>query len=207
MGDVHASVYIVCSLGKSCMTLLWIEWCFSFLSSMSQLSLSLQDRYVRGAEDSGDTTWLHTIVMASVLRAFLYCICNFYFQRVEILVLYPEQHCIWRSIWVKCLLFGLSLSLSLWRGIFHPPHCYLGILDSVELCSFWLGCVICCNRTNILITSTSFGALPLLWTSHALHDCTHYSSWVLYHNQVERLHLQLYCGSPIYIDDLGGIFF
>jgi hypothetical protein len=44
------------SLGKSCMVLLWIGWCFSFLFSISQLSLSLQDGYARGAGDSGDTT-------------------------------------------------------------------------------------------------------------------------------------------------------
>jgi hypothetical protein len=43
------------SLGKSCMTSLWIGWCFSFLSSILQLSLSLQDGYARGAGDSGDT--------------------------------------------------------------------------------------------------------------------------------------------------------
>jgi hypothetical protein len=44
------------SLGKSYMTLCCIGWCFSYLSSILQLSLSLQDGYVQGAEDSGDTT-------------------------------------------------------------------------------------------------------------------------------------------------------
>ncbi len=43
-------------LGKACMTLFWIGWCFSYLSSISQLSLSLQDGYAQGAEDSGDST-------------------------------------------------------------------------------------------------------------------------------------------------------
>ncbi len=44
------------SLGKSCMTLFWIGWCFSYLSSILQFSLSLRDEYAQGAEDSGDTT-------------------------------------------------------------------------------------------------------------------------------------------------------
>ncbi len=43
------------SLGKSCMTLFWIGWCFSYLSSILQLSLFLQNGYAQGAEDSGDT--------------------------------------------------------------------------------------------------------------------------------------------------------
>ncbi len=68
------------SLGKSCMTSLWIGWCFSFLSSILQLSLSLQDGYAQGAGDSGDTTWLQAVARALVLRANLYCICNFCFQ-------------------------------------------------------------------------------------------------------------------------------
>ncbi len=68
------------SLGKSCMTLLWIGWCFSFLSSILQVSLSLRDGYAWGAGDSGDTTWLHAFARALVLRANLICICNFRFQ-------------------------------------------------------------------------------------------------------------------------------
>jgi hypothetical protein len=32
------------------------RWCFSYLSSISQPSLSLRDEYAQGAEDSGDTT-------------------------------------------------------------------------------------------------------------------------------------------------------
>ncbi len=50
--------FCVCfySLGKSCMTSFWIGWFFSYLSSILQLSLSLQDRYAQGAGDSGDTT-------------------------------------------------------------------------------------------------------------------------------------------------------
>ncbi len=52
--------------GKSCMTLLWIGWWYAFLSSISRLSLSLRDGYARGAEDSGDTTSLRAVAMASV---------------------------------------------------------------------------------------------------------------------------------------------
>jgi len=45
------------SLGKSCMTSFWIGWFFLFLSSISQISSSLQDGYAQGAEDhSGDAT-------------------------------------------------------------------------------------------------------------------------------------------------------
>ena len=56
------------SLGKSCMTSLWIGWCFSYLSSILQLSLSLRDWYARGAEDNGDTILLHAVAMALVLQ-------------------------------------------------------------------------------------------------------------------------------------------
>jgi hypothetical protein len=44
------------SLGKSCMTSFWIGWSPPFLSSISQISLSLRDGRAQGAEDSGDTT-------------------------------------------------------------------------------------------------------------------------------------------------------
>ena len=44
------------SLGMTCMILLWIGWYFSFLYSILQLSLSLQDKCALGAEDSGGTT-------------------------------------------------------------------------------------------------------------------------------------------------------
>jgi hypothetical protein len=44
------------SLGKSGMTLFWIGWRCSYLSSISRLSLSLRDGYAYGVEDSGDTT-------------------------------------------------------------------------------------------------------------------------------------------------------
>jgi hypothetical protein len=84
-------MYVFYSLGKICMTLLWIGWCFSFISSILQISLSPQDGYAQGAEDSGDTISLHAVAMALVLRAYLYCICNFHFQQVEAPVLYPEQ--------------------------------------------------------------------------------------------------------------------
>ncbi len=82
------------SLGKICMTLLWIRRWFSFLSNILQISLSLRDVYPRGAVDSGDTTTLHAVAMALVLQAYLYCIYNFRFQQVEVPVLYLEQHCI-----------------------------------------------------------------------------------------------------------------
>jgi hypothetical protein len=72
MEDVHTFVYVFYSLGKSCMTLLWIGWCFSYLSNISQLSLSPQDGYARGAENSGDTISLHPVAMALVLRAYLF---------------------------------------------------------------------------------------------------------------------------------------
>ncbi len=45
-------------------------------------------RVCRGAEDSGDTTLLHAVAMTLVLKAFLYCICNFHFQQVEVLLLF-----------------------------------------------------------------------------------------------------------------------
>ncbi len=48
--------------------------------------------------DSGDTTTLHAVAMASVLRAYLYCIYNFRFQQVEVPVQYLEQHCVLRSV-------------------------------------------------------------------------------------------------------------
>ncbi len=59
-----------------------------------QISLSPGDVYARGAVDSGDTTTLHAIAMASVLRAYLYCMYNFRFQQDEVPVLYLEQHCV-----------------------------------------------------------------------------------------------------------------
>jgi len=46
MEDVYTLVIASYLLGKSCMTLLWIGWLYAFLSSISQLSLSLQDGYV-----------------------------------------------------------------------------------------------------------------------------------------------------------------
>ncbi len=52
-----------------------------------------ENGYVRGAEDSGDTTSLRAVAMASVLRAFLHGMCNFRFQQVEVLVLCLERHC------------------------------------------------------------------------------------------------------------------
>ena len=48
----------------------------------------------QGAEDSGDIISLHAVAMVFLLRAYLYCICNFHFQQVEAPVLYPEQHCV-----------------------------------------------------------------------------------------------------------------
>jgi hypothetical protein len=93
MEDVHALVIASYLFGKSCMTSLWIGWWYAFLSSISRLSLSLRDGYARGAEDNGDTTSLRAAAMASVLRAFLYRICNFRFQQVEVLLLLLEQHC------------------------------------------------------------------------------------------------------------------
>jgi len=42
MEDVHTLVIASNLLGKSCMTSLWIGWWFAFLSSISQLSLSLR---------------------------------------------------------------------------------------------------------------------------------------------------------------------
>ena len=93
MEDVHTLVIASYLFGKSCMTSLWIGWWYAFLSSISRLSLSLRDVYARGAEDSGDTTSLRAVAMASVLRAFLHGICNFRFQQVEVLVLCLEQHC------------------------------------------------------------------------------------------------------------------
>jgi hypothetical protein len=93
MEDVHTLVIASYLFGKSCMTLLWIRWLYAFLSSISRLSLSLRDGYDRGAEDSGDTTSLRAVAMASVLRAFLHGICNFRFQQVEIIVLCLERHC------------------------------------------------------------------------------------------------------------------
>jgi hypothetical protein len=75
------------------MTLLWIGWWYAFLSSISRHSLSLRDGYALGAEDSGDTISLCADAMASLLRAFLYRICNFRFQQVEVLLLFLEQHC------------------------------------------------------------------------------------------------------------------
>ena len=86
MKDIYTLVYVFYSLGKLCMTLLWIGQCFLFLSSILQISLSPQDGYARGAEDSGGTTSLRAVAMASVLRAYLYCIYNFCFQQVEVLV-------------------------------------------------------------------------------------------------------------------------
>jgi hypothetical protein len=80
MADVHIFVYAFYSLGKICMTLLWIGRCFSFLSSILQISLSPQDVYAQGAVDSSDTTSLYAIAMASVLQAYLYCIYNFCFR-------------------------------------------------------------------------------------------------------------------------------
>jgi len=50
--------------------------------------------YAQGAVDSGDTTSLHAVAMASELRAYLYCIYNFCFQQVEVSVLYLEQLCV-----------------------------------------------------------------------------------------------------------------
>ena len=93
MEDVHTLVIASYLFDKSCMTLLWIGWWYAFLSSISRLLLSLRDGYARGAEDSGGTTSLHAVAMASVLRAFLHGICNFRFQQVEVLVLCLEQHC------------------------------------------------------------------------------------------------------------------
>jgi hypothetical protein len=93
MEDVHTLVIASYLFGKSCMTSLWIGWWYTFLSSISQLSLSLRDGYARGAEDSGDTTLLRAVARALVLRAYLYRICNFRFQQVEAPVLYLEQHC------------------------------------------------------------------------------------------------------------------
>ena len=43
----------------------------SFLSSISQLSLFLWDECALGAEDSGDTTWLHTVAMACITSLLL----------------------------------------------------------------------------------------------------------------------------------------
>ena len=65
------------SLGKSCMTSFWIGWYIPFLSSISQISLSLRDGRAQGAEDSGDTTQLRDLVRAAYL---LYGICNFLFS-------------------------------------------------------------------------------------------------------------------------------
>ena len=48
-----------------------------FLSSISQISLSLRDGRAQGAEDSGDTTQLRDLVRAAYL---LYGICNFLFS-------------------------------------------------------------------------------------------------------------------------------
>ncbi len=48
-----------------------------FLSSISQISLSLRDGRAQGAEDSGDATQLRDFVRAADL---LYGICNFRFQ-------------------------------------------------------------------------------------------------------------------------------
>ena len=93
MEDVHTLVIASYIFGKSCMTSLWIGWLYTFLSSISWLSLSLRDGYARGAEDSGDTTSLHAVAMALVLRAFLHGICNFHFQQVEVLVFCLERHC------------------------------------------------------------------------------------------------------------------
>ena len=98
MEDVHTLVIASYLFGKSCMTSLWIGWWYAFLSSISRLSLSLRDGYARGAEDSGDTTSLRAVAMASVLRAFLHGICNFRFQQVEVLLLLLEQHCAKRSV-------------------------------------------------------------------------------------------------------------
>ena len=92
--DVHTLVIASYLFGKSCMTSLWIGWWYASMSSISQLSLSLRDGYARGAEDSGDTISLRAVARASVLRADLYCICNFRFQQVEVLFLYLEQHCV-----------------------------------------------------------------------------------------------------------------
>ena len=91
MDDVHTLVIASYLFDKSCMTSLWIGWLYAFLSSISWLAFSLRDGYARGAKDSGDTTSLRAIAMASVLRAFLRGICNFRFQQVEVLVLCLER--------------------------------------------------------------------------------------------------------------------
>jgi len=69
----------------------WMVVCIPFQYIAAFIVSS--DGYVQGAEDSGDTISLRVVAMASVLRAFLYRICNFRFQQVEVLVICLEQHC------------------------------------------------------------------------------------------------------------------
>ena len=105
MEEVHTFVYVLYSLGKSCMTSLWIRWCFSYLSSILQLSLSLQDGYARGAEDSGDTTSLSAVAMASVLLG------NTIFVKLKL----------WELVIVfnKTFWSATSICLRLWQVIRH----------------------------------------------------------------------------------------
>ena len=51
-----------------------------FQSSISRPSLSLRDGYAWGDEDSGDTTSLRAVAMASVLRASFIAYATFVFN-------------------------------------------------------------------------------------------------------------------------------
>ena len=140
MKDIHSLVYVFYSLGKLCMTLLWIGWCFLFLSSISQISLSPRDGYARGAEISGDTISLHPVAMALVLRAYLFITYEtFVFNKMKIKSFIQNSITFKEVFECRSELSGLPQSLSLLGGIFHPPHCNLQIHDSFESCLFQLG--------------------------------------------------------------------
>jgi hypothetical protein len=81
MEDVHSLVIASYLLGKSCMTSFWIG--FAFLSSISQLLLSLRDGYAQGAEDNGDTISSPAVAVVRYYEPSLMAYATFVFNKLK----------------------------------------------------------------------------------------------------------------------------
>ena len=85
-------VYVFYSLGKICITLLWIGRCFSFLSSILQISMSPRDVYAQGAVDHCCTPlqWLRNYEPTFIAYT------TFVFDKLKFqsFIQNSEQHCI-----------------------------------------------------------------------------------------------------------------
>ncbi len=159
-------MYVFYSLGKSCMTLFWIGWCFSYLSSILQLSLSLWDGYAQGAEDSGDT--------AQLCKGFGIASRPLWHMQLLFSISWSSSPLSRTALLLKKCLSLLSAFCA--STISFTVRGYI-LSSSLQFAKTWFIRIVYlfrlgllafhCSRTKILSTSTTFGKLPYSWTSHA----------------------------------------